>query len=173
MDIHRNMSREDEEVDVERVYSDSDSDSDLDVDLEIDEEALEFSRELCGTTPEFCSDVQKLKYTIYTIIVLEPKDAESDDAQNNSLLQKYINALDMVYQSALEKVNNNHTVMADKKELNSHGYSDESVSAINSAIEHINDYVTNNANLNKIAYLSYITNQFHTFPFFQLPSFPE
>ena len=165
------MSHEDDEVDVEPV--DSDSDSDVDVDLEIDEEALEFSKELCGTTPEFCNDVQKLKYKIYTIIVLEPKDAESDDAQNNSLLQKYINALDMVYQSALEKVNNNQTLMADKKELNSHGYSDESVSAINSAIEHINDYVTNNVNFNRIPYLSYITNQFHTFPFFHLPSFPE
>jgi len=170
MDIHRNMSREDEEVDIEKVYSDSESDVDLEPEID---EAHEFSKELCGTTPDFCNDVQKLKYKIYTIIVLEPKDPESDDAQNNSLLQKYVNALDMVYQSALEKVHNNRTVMADKKELNSHGYSDESVISINSAIEHINNHVTNNVNLHKIPYLYYITNQFHTFPFFHLPSFLE
>ena len=155
--------------------SDSESESDIDEDEDLDVHVPDNSvtDRICGTTPEFCNDVHELKYKIYEIIVLSPKDEESLAAQDTTVLQNYVTALDTIYRAALEKVNNNTTIFPDKTALQKKGYSDQSIDAIYSTINHVNNYVTTNSNLNKIAYLSYISNQFHFFPYFHLPSFPN
>jgi hypothetical protein len=158
---------------IEESSSDSDVESEYDSNSESDSENNNVTEELCGTTPEFCNNINKLKYKIYENIILSPTNEDSDEAQDPALMQKYINALDVVYKSAIDNVTTNNSNIADKSTLNKAGYSDESVNDINNTIKHMNEYVTNNSSLNKIAYLSYITNQFRIFPFIQLPYFPE
>jgi len=158
---------------IEESDSDSDSISDVDSDSDSDSENNNVTDELCGTTPEFCNKVNTLKYKIYENIILSPNNPDSDTAQDPILLQKYIKALDVVYKSAIDNINNNNSNIADKRILNKAGYSDESVNDINNTIISMNEYVRNNSTLNKMAYMSYITNQFHVFPFIQLPYFPE
>ena len=157
------------------IIEESSSDSDIgsSSDSDSDSENNNVTEELCGTTPEFCNNVNTLKYKIYENIILSPKNEDSDEAQDPALLQKYIDALDVVYKSAIDNVTTNNSNIADKSTLNKAGYSDESVNDINNTIKSMNEYVTNNSSLNKIAYISYITNQFHIFPFIQLPYFPE
>jgi len=132
----------------------------------------ELIKELCGTTPEFCSTMHSLKYKVYTIIVLQPEDEESNEAQDNQLLQKYIDGLDIIYRSGIEKINNNNTIIADKKTLHANGYSDDAITAINDAIKQIHEFVSNHTTINKIAFLEFLNGLCHVYPFSQSSSFP-
>jgi DNA repair ATPase RecN len=154
--------------------SDSDSSSS---DEEYDEKITE---ELCGTTPSFCNNVQRMKYHIYEIIVLSPTNEESDEAQDNTLLQKYVNALDIIYNSVTninENKNNKNNIndvsTTNTEKMNTMGYSTNAINAVNTMVSTINEYVAKHNSLHMIAYLSYIKNQFRVFPFVQLPYFPE
>jgi hypothetical protein len=154
--------REDDDL----IETESDSDEEYENNDNVTEE-------ICGTSPEFCDKIHKLKYKIYENIVLYPTNEDSDEAQDPALLQKYVNVLHIIHNNSIENINNHTKNVVDKTKMNQLGYSDESVELVNDTIQEMNEYVTNNSNLNKMAYISYITNQFKIFPFVQLSSFPE
>jgi hypothetical protein len=147
--------------------------SDSESDEEIDKETTD---EICGPKQDICNDIQRMKYRIYELIVLSPANEDSDEAQDNKLLQKYIDALDIICTSAEDnaKNKNNMTEMARKNtdRMNALGYSSDTVDAVNTTILTLNDYAIAHPN-NMTAYIAYITNQFRVFPFVQLPYFPE
>lgn len=132
----------------------------------------EVINELCGTTPEFCTTMHALKYKVYTIIVLQPEDEESNEAQDNQLLQKYIDGLDIIYRSGIEKINNNNTIIADKKTLHANGYSDDAITAINDVINQIHEFVSNHTTINKLAFLEFLNGLCRVYPFSQSSTFP-
>ena len=132
----------------------------------------EVINELCGTTPEFCTTMHALKYKVYTIIVLHPEDEESNEAQDNQLLQKYIDGLDIIYRSGIEKINNNNTIIADKKTLHANGYSDDAITAINDVIKQIHEFVSNHTTINKLAFLEFLNGLCRVYPFSQSSTFP-
>ena len=148
-----------------------DSESDSESELESEDEEQEISNEICETNPDFCEKIHKLKYKLYTIIVLKPDDEESDEAQNPQLLETYKNALNIIYQSVKDNITNNTNNTVDREELTRNGFKDETVNVINDILQNTNDYVTNNVNINLMVLIDFFKNQFQIYPFFHLPSF--
>lgn len=140
-------------------YSESESDD------ELNENPEELQNEL--PTNEFCNEIGKSKYKLYKIIVLAPEDEESDNAQDNHLLEEYITKLDLLGQSII-KIINSPTNTIPKEDLKN--YIGESAKLANDTMTYTNMYVVKNSNINKMLYTNYITIQFRTYPFFQLPT---
>jgi len=51
--------------------------------------------DVCTLSPEFCRKIYKCKKVLYNDIVFSAKNVESNEAQNNKLLQHYLNALNI------------------------------------------------------------------------------
>ena len=121
-------------------------------------------------TNEFCNHITQSKYKLYELIVLGPKDEESDDAQDNTLLESYIKELDHLGKSIIKIINSPiNSISSD--ELNE--YSVNTNNHVNDTIHYTNTFFKQNKNINKMLYIDYINNQFSIYPFFQLPYFPK
>jgi hypothetical protein len=144
-------------------YSDADS-SDSD-ESELNENPTELQNEL--PTNEFCNEMVNSKYKLYKIIILAPKDEDSNTAQDNTLLEEYIAKLDLLGQSII-KIINSPTNTIPKEDLKN--YTGESAKLANDTMNYTNTYVVKNSNINKMLYSNYITTQFRIYPFFQLPN---
>jgi hypothetical protein len=92
---------------------------------------------------------------------------ESDEAQNNNLLQHYLNALNYIYSTTINVINNNNNTPSEIGK----GYSSTSKRTINDTTNFMNTFFTNN-NYNSLLYIDYITNKLIVFPFIQRRDFP-
>jgi len=149
------------------TYEDEDTIEDEDED-DINENSDALTQEL--PNDEFCNHITQSKYKLYEIIVLGPNE-ESKDAQDNTLLEKYIKELDLLGKFII-KVINRPTELISQMELNKN-YSNDTVGHVNDILNYTNAFLKNNSNINKMLYINYINNQFSIYPFFQLPYFQK
>ena len=121
----------------------------------------------------FCNDIAQLKFKIYNLIVIDPtKDKiESKDAQDMTLLNTYIDVLNYMHKVIIQK-NNIDTVKVIPRNDTS-VYSKKADDTINDTINYTTSFFTNNGNINKQIYKWYLYKTFITYPFVQLPSFPQ
>lgn len=124
--------------------------------------------EVCNLSPEFCRKIYKYKETLYNDIIFSTKNIESNEAQDNTLLQKYINALNYLYNTTMDVITNNTTTMPDiGKE-----YSDNSMRTLKDTTRYMNSFFKNNKTYNKLLYTDYLTNKLIVFPFIHRQDFP-
>ena len=121
----------------------------------------------------FCNDIAQYKFKIYKLIVIDPtKDKiESKNAQDMALLNKYIDALNYIHKVIIQK-NNIDTVKVIPYN-DTAAYSKKTNDVINETIDYTTSFFTNNGNINKMIYKWYLYKTFITYPFVQLPSFPQ
>lgn len=124
--------------------------------------------EVCNLSPEFCRKIYKCKKTLYNDIIFSTKNIESNEAQDNTLLQKYINALNYLYNTSMNAITNNTTIMPDIGK----GYSDNSTRRLNDTAQFMNVFFRNNKTYNKLLYTDYLTNKLIVFPFIHRCDFP-
>lgn len=124
--------------------------------------------EVCNLSPEFCRKIYKCKETLYNDIIFSTKNIESNEAQDNTLLQKYINALNYLYNTTMDVITNKTTTMPDiGKE-----YSDNSMRTLKDTTRYMNSFFINNKSYNKLLYTDYLTNKLIVFPFIHRQDFP-
>ena len=82
-------------------------------------------------------------------------------------MRQYITKLDLLGQSII-KIINSPTNTIPKEDLKN--YTEEAAKLVNDTMNYTNTYVVKNSNINKMLYTNYITTQFRTYPFFQLPA---
>ena len=124
--------------------------------------------EVCNLSPEFCRKIYKCKKTLYNDIIFSTKNIESNEAQDNTLLQKYINALNYLYNTTMDAItNNNNTIPDIGKE-----YSDNSTHTLKDTTRYMNSFFKNNKTYNKLLYTDYLTNKLIVFPFIHHQDFP-
>ena len=124
--------------------------------------------EVCNLSPEFCRKIYKCKKSLYNDIIFSTKNIESNEAQNNTLLQKYINALNYLYNSTMDAITNNNTTMPDIGK----GYSVNSTRTLKDTAQYMNSFFINNKTYNKLLYTDYLTNKLIVFPFIHRRDFP-
>jgi hypothetical protein len=124
--------------------------------------------DVCTLSPEFCRKIYTCKKVLYNDIVFSAKNVESDEAQNNNLLQHYLNALNYIYHTTFNIINNNIKAPSEIGK----GYSSTSKRTINDTTDFMNTFFKNNNNYNSLLYIDYITNKLIVFPFIQRRDFP-
>ena len=124
--------------------------------------------EVCNLSPEFCRKIYKCKKSLYNDIIFSTKNIESNEAQNNTLLQKYINALNYLYNSTMDAITNNNNTMSDIGK----GYSVNSTRTLKDTAQYMNSFFINNKTYNKLLYTDYLTNKLIVFPFIHRRDFP-
>lgn len=124
--------------------------------------------EVCNLSPEFCRKIYKCKKTLYNDIIFSTKNIESNEAQNNTLLQKYINALNYLYNTSMNAITNNNNTMPDIGK----GYSVNTTRTLNDTAQFMNAFFINNKTYNKLLYTDYLTNKLIVFPFIHRRDFP-
>jgi len=124
--------------------------------------------EVCNLSPEFCRKIYKCKETLYNDIIFSTKNIESNEAQDNTLLQKYINALNYLYNTSMDAITNNTTTMPDIGK----GYSVNSTRTLKDTTQYMNSFFINNKTYNKLLYTDYLTNKLIVFPFIHRRDFP-
>ena len=123
--------------------------------------------EVCNLSPEFCRKIYKCKKTLYNDIIFSTKNIESNEAQDNTLLQKYINALNYLYNTSMDVITNNTTTMPDIGK----GYSVNSTRTLKDTTQYMNSFFINNKTYNKLLYTDYLTNKLIVFPFIHRQDF--
>ena len=124
--------------------------------------------EVCNITPEFCRKIYKCKKVLYNDIIFSSKNIDSNEAQNNALLQQYINALNYLYSTTMDAITNNNNTIPDIGK----GYSANSVRTLKDTVQFMNSFFINNTNYNKLLYTDYLTNKLIVFPFIHRRDFP-
>jgi len=133
-----------------------------------DTDKIEKIEEVCTLSPEFCRKIYKCKKVLYNDIVFSAKNVESNEAQNNKLLQHYLNALNYIYHTTMDVINNNNSTPSEIGK----GYSTTSRRTIKDVTDFMNTFFTNNNDYNSLLYIDYITNKLIVFPFIQRRDFP-
>lgn len=126
---------------------------------------------VCDLSPEFCRKIYKCKETLYNDIIFSTKNIESNEAQDNTLLQKYINALNYLYNTTMDVVTNN-TINTNTMPDIGKEYSDNSTRTLKDTTRYMNSFFKNNKTYNKLLYTDYLTNKLIVFPFIHRPDFP-
>ena len=114
----------------------------------------------------FKKSVSNLKHTIYEATVLSP-DLGTEEAQNNRVLEDYINVLNNV---------NNLSKQAQKGKINKNElnqFPKEIQEPINNLLTSITDHSKNNSPADTITRIDHIQNSFKVHPFIQKNSFNE
>ena len=121
------------------------------------------------TSIDFNTYMTESKKKLYTIIVFGPEDEESDAAQDNTLLERYIKELDILGKSII-KIINNPTGLVLEEELKN--YSDDTRSHVKDTLNYTDTFIKNNS-INKLQYVNFIYNIFSVYPFLQLGYFTK
>ena len=130
--------------------------------------------EVCNLSPEFCRKIYKYKETLYNDIIFSTKNIESNEAQDNTLLQKYINALNYLYNTTMDVITNNTNNTINTNTMPDIGkeYSDNSMRTLKDTTRYMNSFFKNNKTYNKLLYTDYLTNKLIVFPFIHRRDFP-
>jgi|LauGreDrversion4_2_1035121.scaffolds.fasta_scaffold11122_5 hypothetical protein len=134
------------ETDPEITY-----DSDLESDLENNVPPR-------GMDPEFCRRIQNMKWKLYESIVLGP-ETETDNAQNNQLIQIYVNTLEKLYRF-LERAQHGGVVERDLLSFPAEMRS-ENLSVAN----WVKNYFKKNGPIDTIPYSDYLNTTLRVYPF--------
>ena len=98
--------------------------------------------EVCNLSPEFCRKIYKCKETLYNDIIFSTKNIESNEAQDNTLLQKYINALNYLYNTTMDVITNN-TINTNTMPDIGKEYSDNSTRTLKDTTRYMNSFFKN------------------------------
>jgi len=117
-----------------------------------------------GIDKEFAKNVLDIKHKLYDETVLSP-DMEEDRAQNNELLNDYLNHVNKVYVLAVVSQNGK------KNARNLDEFPKGTQEAIQRTLDWLETFFSKNQVSDTIPYTHYIRNQFHVYPFVQDNSF--
>jgi hypothetical protein len=121
------------------------------------------------TSNDFNTYMTESKKKLYTLIVFGPEDEESDAAQDNTLLERYIKELDILGKSIIKMINNPTGLVLEEELKN---YSSDTRSHVQDTLNYTRTFIKNNS-INKLQYINYIYNIFSVYPFLQLGYFPK
>jgi hypothetical protein len=111
-----------------------------------------------GLDPEFCKRIQNMKWRLYQIIILSP-ELDTPNAQNNELIQMYVNQLEDLYRF----LDNAQRVGVVEKDLIK--FPSELRSENLSMAEWIKKYFKQNGPADTLPYRDYLNTTLRVYPF--------
>jgi len=111
-----------------------------------------------GLDPEFCKRIQNMKWRLYQIIILSP-ELDTPNAQNNELIQMYVNQLEDLYRF-LENAQRGGVVEKDLIKFPSELRSENL-----SVAEWIKNYFRQNGPADTLPYRDYLITTLRVYPF--------
>ena len=143
------------------------SDNDSDYENEMDEEIIKNDNPLPEISKEFRDNVLNVKHSLYNNIVLSPK-LGTEDAQNNEVLQDYLEKINKVYILSLSAENG--------KKIPEEAllvFPEDSRKLIRDTLNWIVNFFKNNHISDTIPYSDHIRKSFHDYQFVQNNSFED
>jgi hypothetical protein len=116
---------------------------------------------------EFRNKVLNIKHSLYKATVLSGK-LGSNNAQDISVLNKYLDHINNIYIILLQCQDRNSNVM-----INTGQFPLDVQDDLNELFKWVRTYFMNNSIPDTIPYSNYITNTFHTYPYVQTDVFEE
>ncbi len=111
-----------------------------------------------GVDPEFCRRIQNMKWRLYEKTVLGP-ETETDNAQNNELIQIYVNLLEQLYRF-LERAQNGGIAERDLLSFPADIRSENL-----SVATWVKNYFKKNGPADTLPYRDYLTTTLRVYPF--------
>lgn len=113
---------------------------------------------------DFSNNVQQIKWKIYQNIVFKPQ-LETREAQDNKLLNEYVNCVRQLYVYTLEAQNGNNN------KINLNKFPNEVRDDISKLLNWISDFFRKNQPYQTIPYSDYLSNSFKVYPFVHKKTF--
>ncbi len=142
----------------------SDNDSDYDSELE---ETPKNDNPLPEISKEFRDNVLNIKHSLYNNIVLSP-ELGTQDAQNNTILQDYLEKINKVYILSLS-AENGKKIPQEALLI----FPEESRKLIRDTLDWILNFFKNNHISDTVPYSDHIRKSFHDYQFVQNNSFED
>lgn len=141
--------------------------SDDETEEEYEEETIKREDPLPELNPEFRENVLKVKHSLYNNIVLSP-DLGTKGAQDNNVLQDYLEKLNKVYIMSISSENGKK--ITDEALLI---FPEETRNLIRTTLDWIFDFFQKNHISLTVPYSDHIRKSFHDYQFVQNNSFEE
>ena len=142
----------------EDTWEEESDNSDNDSDFQPNEEPLE------DINPEFVNNILNVKHSLYDNTILEP-EVETNKAQNNEVLQSYLDKINKVYMLAITAQNGKRN--AYQLEI----FPKDTRQIIQTTLQWIEDYFSKNQIPDTIPYSDFIRKSLHEYQFVQDKSF--
>jgi hypothetical protein len=145
----------------------SDNESEDEYDNEYMEENVKREDPLPELNPDFRKNVLQVKHSLYNNIVISP-ELGTDHAQDNKVLQDYLEKLNKVYIMSISAENG--------KKIPDHAlliFPEESRNMIRATLDWILDFFNSNHISETVPYSDHIRKSFHDYQFVQNNSFED
>jgi hypothetical protein len=141
-----------------------------DYDFDDENDYYENNENLNDVSPEFVNNILAIKHQLYEDIILGP-DINSKDAQDTSLVNKYLDKVNLLYglTSQAKTMDNTYRVKPSDVMMFPSNSVQMVTDILNFIIVYFND--NNNSEADKIPYSYYIDYHLHEYPFLQDKSF--